>query len=399
MQSRRKWKKVEFEQLGRFYENRIKMLPTGDIQGGLRKLETLLRVIKYTGNVDYNSLSNGDPTAFLPILGYTLTSFSPVVAEQLLAAGVELTGKTDLRFTETVYKVLRDIFQYKPILTKEQFLQWGFSQRKMSVVCDIISMVLKRHNQHKKVKPKAARFPASHKKNVKIETIYFSDTDNALSAKPYVVNHLENPPTIPMTSSHKEPVPSQRVTYTTQVEAYTSDSLEHGIVELRGTEDEAAENQCCANVEERLSALETRLESLSVLDRIGTLEKRLEELESLKHKDKREGQVITVSKETWENLLSRVLLLETKLELSNAKENVPLPCPVSPPSFAPKALIDASQLSVRCPASKENGRKEVTLTDPDDAIDLKERLERITNMLKSTSSLLKNTDSTTTTYT
>lgn len=70
-----------------------------------------------------------------------------------------------------------------------------------------------------------------------------------LSAKPYVVNHLENPPTIPMTSSDKEPVPSQRVTYTTQVEAYTSDSLEHGIVELRGTEDEAAENQCVGSNE------------------------------------------------------------------------------------------------------------------------------------------------------
>lgn len=30
-----------------------------------------------------------------------------------------------------------------------------------------------------------------------------------------------------------------------------------------------------------------------------------------------EGHTITISRESWENLMSRVLLLETKLELSN----------------------------------------------------------------------------------
>uniref|UniRef100_A0A3B4GGK0 Centrosomal protein of 44 kDa n=1 Tax=Pundamilia nyererei TaxID=303518 RepID=A0A3B4GGK0_9CICH len=128
------------------------MLSTGDVQGYLRKLEALLRVIKYPGYVDYNGLSKGDPSAFLPILSFTLTSFSPPFAEQLMAAGLELTGKTDLRFTEAVYKVLRDIFQYKPLLTKQQFLQWGFSQRKISVICDIINLVLQKHSQLKKVR-------------------------------------------------------------------------------------------------------------------------------------------------------------------------------------------------------------------------------------------------------
>lgn len=32
----------------------VKMLSTGDVQGCLRKLETLLRAIKYPGHVDYN---------------------------------------------------------------------------------------------------------------------------------------------------------------------------------------------------------------------------------------------------------------------------------------------------------------------------------------------------------
>lgn len=103
-----------------------------------------------------------------------------------MAAGLELTGKSDLRFTDTLYKVtdriklvlqaekrkdyqplvlntaisvcflclqaLRDLFHYKPVLTKQQFLQWGFSERKISVVCDIINLVLQKHNQLQKVR-------------------------------------------------------------------------------------------------------------------------------------------------------------------------------------------------------------------------------------------------------
>uniref|UniRef100_A0A8C6PXV4 Centrosomal protein of 44 kDa n=1 Tax=Nothobranchius furzeri TaxID=105023 RepID=A0A8C6PXV4_NOTFU len=90
------------------------------------------------------------PIAFLPILSFSLTSSSPPFAESLVAVGLELAGKTDLRFTDTLYKVLRDVFHYKPMLSKQQFLQSGFSQRKISFTCDIINLVLQRHCQLKK---------------------------------------------------------------------------------------------------------------------------------------------------------------------------------------------------------------------------------------------------------
>ncbi|XP_077426064.1 deoxycytidylate deaminase isoform X2 [Vanacampus margaritifer] len=126
------------------------MLPTGDVQGCFRKLDTLLRFIKYPGHVDYNGLSKGDPSAFLPILSFSLTTFSPPFAEQLVAAGLVLTGKTDLRFTDTLYKVLRDVFNYKPVVSKQQFLQRGFVQRKISTLCDIIDLVLEKHRELKR---------------------------------------------------------------------------------------------------------------------------------------------------------------------------------------------------------------------------------------------------------
>lgn len=52
-----------------------------------------------------NSLVKGDPAACLPIISYSLTSYSPYVAELLVESNTELVAKNDLRFVDTVYKV------------------------------------------------------------------------------------------------------------------------------------------------------------------------------------------------------------------------------------------------------------------------------------------------------
>ncbi|XP_034387460.1 centrosomal protein of 44 kDa isoform X3 [Cyclopterus lumpus] len=337
------------------------MLSTGDVQGCLRQLETLLRAVKYPGYVDYNGLSKGDPSAFLPIVSFTLTSFSPPFAKQLMEAGLELTGKTDLRFTDTLYKVLRDIFHYKPILTKQQFLQWGFSQRKISVICDIINLVLQKHNQLKKPR---VRCPASHKDDRGEAHPILTDADT-VSKRPFVVNLIEKSSTFPKNSSVDE-LSSHDVTCATHNEVYTYDSPGNDITELAGREGDKENLLYSSEVEGRLSALEAQLGSLqSGMDRLNILEKHLEKLNKQRITDKNEGEVITISRESWENLMSRVLLLETKLDL-NIQLSVPLPCPSSDSSFSCTMSDD----------SKEN---------------LKDRLEKITNLLKSTSSVLKNT--------
>ncbi|XP_037327415.1 centrosomal protein of 44 kDa isoform X3 [Pungitius pungitius] len=344
------------------------MLSTGDVQGFLRKLETLLRAIKYLGHVDYNGLSKGDPSAFLPIVSFTLTSFSPPFAEQLMEAGLELTGKTDLRFTDTLYKVLRDIFHYKPILTKQQFLQWGFSQRKISFICDIIDLVLQKHNQLKKPR---VRCPASYKDKRGESHPALTDAGTVFEG-PFVVNHTEHSSTSPTNSSHVEELSSHEA-WTSHNEVYSSNSLGNGITELAGCKEEKVNILYSSEVEGRLSALETQLGGLlSGMDRLYILEKRLEKLEKQRLTDKHvlfqnEGEVITIPRESWEILMSRVLLLETKLDLSNIQLRVPLACPPT----------TTSSSCTTSDASKE---------------DLKDRLERITNMLKSTSNLLKNTE-------
>ncbi|KAM9329508.1 centrosomal protein of 44 kDa [Gastrophryne carolinensis] len=122
-------------------------MTTGDVKGVLRKLEQRLRTINYPRDVDYPGLVKGEAAASLPIISYTFTGYSTHIAEILVSFDVELSAKSDLRFIDAVYKVLRDIFHFKPILTKQQFLQCAFAERKIQTVCDIIDCVVKKHKE------------------------------------------------------------------------------------------------------------------------------------------------------------------------------------------------------------------------------------------------------------
>ncbi|XP_032990835.1 centrosomal protein of 44 kDa isoform X3 [Rhinolophus ferrumequinum] len=122
-------------------------MATGDLKRSLRNLEQVLRSLNYPQEVDCVGLVKGDVAASLPIISYSLTSYSPYVAELLMESNLELTAKNDLRFIDTVYKLLRDHFNYKPILTKKQFIQCGFAEWKIQIICDILNCVMKKHKE------------------------------------------------------------------------------------------------------------------------------------------------------------------------------------------------------------------------------------------------------------
>lgn len=113
-------------------------MATGDIKNNLRKLMVELKQIRYPlTEVDLKGLAKGTPRCFLPILHYIFLDYSVDLTE-FFARDYELYGKTDLRFVETVYKVMRDVFHYKPPLTREQFLSIGYAERKIIELCDIL---------------------------------------------------------------------------------------------------------------------------------------------------------------------------------------------------------------------------------------------------------------------
>ncbi|XP_061686317.1 centrosomal protein of 44 kDa isoform X2 [Syngnathoides biaculeatus] len=221
-------------------------------------------------------LSAGDPSAFLPILSFTLNTFSPHFAEELVGAGLEVTGKTDLRFTDTLYKVLRDIFHYKPIVSKQQFLQKGFVQRKISTLCDIIHLVLQRDSELKKV--------GLHQKQGSLCVGYCHGSSVTLK------KHI---PKVRIPVSHKDTTAEHHSKLT------KPDSF--------------------SNIERRLSVMEVQIKSLLCsLKRLSALEDHLVKLTSRTNTENEE-ELITISRENWENLNVRILLLENKLEMAHTK--------------------------------------------------------------------------------
>ncbi|XP_005993038.1 centrosomal protein of 44 kDa [Latimeria chalumnae] len=279
-------------------------MATGDIKGWLRRLDQGLRLLSYPQDMDYTGLAKGDPAASLPIISYAYTSYSTYVTEHLMSQGAELTGKNDLRFIEAVYKVLRDEFHYKPVLTKQQFLQCGFAERKIQIVCDIIGLVTQKHKELSgvdKSKLQSKKKFASTIVQPEVKTVVLQPVN--LNKKPLVERHVGMEVDVQLA-----PVMASPEAKSCEDESYT---CEEDI-------DEGAQTE-----ELQILESETQIEPLRFqlaecqekLQKLKMIEERLQTLEN-----KMKGKVIIEEKD-WKNLLSRVVLLETELLLRSKKND------------------------------------------------------------------------------
>ncbi|XP_057275151.1 centrosomal protein of 44 kDa isoform X3 [Pezoporus wallicus] len=371
-------------------------MATGDLKGSIRKIEQGLRLINYPRDVDYTVLVKGDPAAFLPIISYSFTSFSTYIAELLVKCDVELTAKSDLRFIEAIYKLLRDQFQYKPILTKQQFLQFGFVERKMQIVCDIINCVVKKHKElsnSNKVKSQARKKPRLFKSEIRssCDNVITDISDRALNSKqkPLVERHSGNEISGDL---HPLPLPAQGGNEEELC-------LDHDVVKVN-CEQIIEDNSQIEALKSQLADCQEKLHKLDWMeDKLHVLEEKLE------------GKVI-IDEKDWNNLLSRVLLLETELLLQSKKRELPTEL----------SNINQEGSSSRIPVSPDTERKEempeclhqlsgyssLLSTDPSpkavtinshDLTDIskettRQRMERISKIIEETSELLKTSSST-----
>ncbi|XP_054239182.1 centrosomal protein of 44 kDa [Indicator indicator] len=374
-------------------------MATGDLKGSLRKIEQGLRLINYPRDVDYTMLVKGDPATFLPIISYSFTSFSTHVAELLVKCDVELTAKTDLRFIEAIYKLLRDQFQYKPILTKQQFLQFGFAERKMQIVCDIINCVVKKHKELSnlnKVKSQTRKKLRSFKYEVwpNCDNVFTDASGSALNSK----QHAQKKPQVERHSGsevsgdlHALPLPAQGGN---EEELY----LDHDVVEVK-CEQVMEDNSEIEFLKIQLADCQEKLHKLDWMeDKLRVLEEKLE------------GKVI-IDEKDWNNLLSRVLLLETELTLQ-AKKNVdtefsnisqectsrtiPVSLDTERKKEMPENLLQSSgysSLLFTDPSPKAMTINSRNLTDISKET-TRQRMERISKIIEETSELLKTSSNT-----
>uniref|UniRef100_A0A8C5LM31 Centrosomal protein of 44 kDa n=1 Tax=Jaculus jaculus TaxID=51337 RepID=A0A8C5LM31_JACJA len=304
-------------------------MATGDLKRSLRKLEHMLRLLNYPREVDYVGLIKGDTAASLPIISYSLTSYSPYVTELLMDSNIELIAKNDLRFTDAVYKLLRDQFDYKPILSKKQFIQCGFAEWKIQIVCDVLNCVVKKHKEltgsekvpsHQRKKTicdKSDSCSSSEKTPAGVIGIDMSGrVMTSGKKKAVVIRHLYNADNIDV------PEDTSSVTDDISEDFDESDTKtnETEVSEVKVSATKAVQQDINYNSE--ITALQTMLaECQEKLGKLTFLEKRLDLLE-----ETMKGKVM-VDEKTWNDLLSRVTLLETEMLLSKKNEYVKLNVP------------------------------------------------------------------------
>ena len=95
----------------------------------------------------------GDVRELLPMLHYSLLSYSRHIAKLLLENGYELYAKSDLRFMEEVLKLSRSVFNTRPELSAAQFLASGYAERKLQFTCKLIKLVLAKDQELQGRKP------------------------------------------------------------------------------------------------------------------------------------------------------------------------------------------------------------------------------------------------------
>uniref|UniRef100_A0A2I3LZP5 Centrosomal protein of 44 kDa n=1 Tax=Papio anubis TaxID=9555 RepID=A0A2I3LZP5_PAPAN len=297
-------------------------MATGDLKRSLRNLEQVLRLLNYPEEVDCVGLIKGDPAASLPIISYSFTSYSPYVTELIMESNVELIAKNDLRFIDAVYKLLRDQFNYKPILTKKQFIQCGFAEWKIQIVCDILNCVMKKHKelsslqkipsqQRKKISSGKSE-PSLSNEKISAEAVGVDTSGRFVTSgkkKAVVIRHLYNEDNVEISEDTLSPITDVNEA----VDVSDLNATEIKMPEVKVPEIKAEQQDI--NVNPEITALQTILaECQEKLKELTLIEKRLDCLEQ-----KMKGNVM-VDENTWTNLLSRVTLLETEMLLSKKND-------------------------------------------------------------------------------
>eukprot|EP00929_Paragymnodinium_shiwhaense_P085619 TRINITY_DN46039_c0_g1_i1.p1 TRINITY_DN46039_c0_g1~~TRINITY_DN46039_c0_g1_i1.p1 ORF type:complete len:177 (+),score=43.01 TRINITY_DN46039_c0_g1_i1:106-636(+) len=119
----------------------------GNVAATLENLRSQLRSARYPmlSELDGQGMLAGRPTAFLPVLHWLLLGFSDPLGHFITDKGFALGAKSDLRFIEAVYKLLREHLGYSPALTVTQFFTNSFAERKVLFCQDVLRIAQHMH--------------------------------------------------------------------------------------------------------------------------------------------------------------------------------------------------------------------------------------------------------------
>ncbi|CAH8522086.1 unnamed protein product [Schistosoma turkestanicum] len=108
-----------------------------NIKGSLENLRRQLRSIRFNHDVSFQGMISGQPSAFVEFYRHLLCDFNSKVTSHLVELGFGMLGTTDKRFMEVLYRILRDVFSFRPPITTVQFFTTGFAERKIEMATTV----------------------------------------------------------------------------------------------------------------------------------------------------------------------------------------------------------------------------------------------------------------------
>ncbi|KAL3665330.1 hypothetical protein V7S43_009370 [Phytophthora oleae] len=122
-----------------------------EVRNAAERLRKLLRAAQYP-QLSALRLEDGDVSDLLRVLHFLLLDSSRDVAQFLLNRGHDLYGKTDARFVESCFRLLRDEFRCFPSLSVPQFLSKQFVARRLAIVADAAAAVAQKRQELQRLK-------------------------------------------------------------------------------------------------------------------------------------------------------------------------------------------------------------------------------------------------------
>lgn len=127
-------------------------MATGDIKNNLKVLSAEIRSVKTpSAIVNLEGMMAGDAEVYLPIYDYLFQWYNTRLANEILRRDLKLPPYKHNRtkFLETMYLVLRELFQWKPPLSTAQFFSSGFAEKKVIMCRDIVRLIKEYSNTQK----------------------------------------------------------------------------------------------------------------------------------------------------------------------------------------------------------------------------------------------------------
>ncbi|CAN8032826.1 unnamed protein product [Ixodes persulcatus] len=202
-------------------------MATGDIRNNLKILSAEIRSVKTPAAiVNLDGMMNGEADVYLPIYDYLFQWYNTKLANEILRRDLKLPpykhNKT--RFLETMYLVLRELFQWKPPLSTAQFFSTGFAEKKIIMCSNIIKLI-------KDYSGGMQRAAASHAGSSNSNSLRLKSSTRP-PLKSGTVGHKTPLPqtTTNGTQSKEKPPPSSKAVLSAKI-----DSLLHHLMEVQSS--------------------------------------------------------------------------------------------------------------------------------------------------------------------